>query len=285
MALERSDLAIAQPTLGITRARRATVRRAAALVARLYFDVSYGLLTGSVAGRRILALAADGNDPVHGYFTVQDREALLDDLDLRPGERLLDLGCGIGGIALELHRRSGAEITGVDISARAVSAATRRAQRAGVAGSVAFVAGDLARPPSVGAASAYAVDSLMFVPDLAGTLRGIGDVLGHDGRLFATLLVAGHHAEARLRHSLQAAGARVERLDDVTSALGARNRIRVGAARAVRLGGPMTPRGRLAIRLVLGEEALLGWLIANNQVSRWRFVVRYERGKATRARG
>jgi SAM-dependent methyltransferase len=245
------------------------------LVARVYFDISYTLLTGSVSGRRLLALAGVGGGPVHGYVTSQDLDVLLADLDPVPGIRLLDLGSGVGGVAIELHRRSGAEILGVDGSRKAVAAANAFARRAHVAPSVKFVAGDLARPPHVGATSAYAIDSLMFVPDLVGVIQGIGDVLGPGGRLFATLLVFGSGAEDRLRRSLTAAGAQIERLDDVTPALADRNHARAVAAVAHRRGGTTSLRGCLAMRLVSAEEALIRTLIANGRVSRWRFVVHF----------
>jgi len=259
----------------VARARRAIIRDAVGLIARVYFDVSYGLLTGSVAGRRLLALPAAGDEPVHGYFTSQDRDVLLADLDPAPGTRLLDLGCGVGGIAVDLHRRSGAEILGVDVSWRAVSAATARARRAGVDSSVVFLVGDLTRPPRLGAASAYAIDSLMFVPDLGLAIRGIGDVLGSGGRLVATLLVFGSGAEARLRRSIEAAGADVLRLEDVTRALADRSRARADAADAIRQDGTASLRGSLAARLVGAEEALIGTLVADGRVGRWRFVVRF----------
>ncbi len=247
----------------------------AAALARVYFEVSYELLVGSIAGRRFLVLTAAGGAPAHGYLTSGDLEALLTDLDPAPGDRVLDLGCGIGGVALEVHRRSGARVIGIDASRRAVAEATIRAQRAGLDASVTFLAGDLSRPPRVGLASAYAIDSLMFVPDLAQAIRGIDQVIGPDGRLFATLLVVGSGGGDRLRRSLRAANARVERLDDVTTALGQSSRRRADVARALLCEGSATPRGRLAMRLILGEEALVQRFAARGRVSRWRFSIRH----------
>ena len=255
--------------------RRATIHAVTGLVARVYFDISYGLLAGSVAGRRLLALPAAGGGPVHGYLTSEDVDALLADLDPARGDQLLDLGSGLGGIAIELHRRTGAGILGIDISGQAVSAATARARSAGVDDSVGFLTGDLARPPRIGATSAYAIDSLMFVPDLAGALQGIGNVLGPGGRLFATLLVAGPGAEVRLRRVIRAAGADVERLDDVTLALAGRSRARAEAATLLQRDETASRRGRLAMRFVMTEEGLVQARISTGRLSRWRFVVRY----------
>ena len=257
----------------IAKARSTFVHAIVGRVVRLYFDTSYRLLTGSDAGRRLLAHGAVGLGPFHGYFTVDDRDVLLADLAPRPDDRLLDLGCGIGGIAIELHRRSGVKILGVDISPEAVLGATARARRAGIEGSVQFLTGDLARPPLVGATRAYAVDSLMFIPDLVGALRGIGMALGTNGRLFATLLILGSRAEARLRGTLQAVGGDVVRLEDVTPALAESSRARAGAAAALRRDGRTSRRGGLAMRLVIAEETVIGALVKNGRVTRWRFVV------------
>src|SRR4051794_10485019 len=49
---------------------------------------------------------------------------------LAPGERVLDLGCGTGNVAL-LMARAGATVTGVDPSERLVSVARERVPDAG----------------------------------------------------------------------------------------------------------------------------------------------------------
>ena len=66
--------------------------------------------------------------------TVQEIDFLVDALDLRPGARVLDAGCGPGRHALELARR-GIAVTGVDLSpdfvarARAAAAPQLRSPR------------------------------------------------------------------------------------------------------------------------------------------------------------
>ncbi len=37
---------------------------------------------------------------------------------IRPGERVLDVGCGIGALAFDVARRAGASVVGIDLSAR-----------------------------------------------------------------------------------------------------------------------------------------------------------------------
>lgn len=255
-------------------ARQVLIHGAVIRATRTYFDLSYALLEGSLVGRRMLASTATGRAPVHGYFTPEDSAVLLADLHPGPGIRLLDLGCGIGGIAIDLHRRSGAQILGVDVSPRAIAAAKARARQAGVDGAVEFLTGDLSRPPRVGATGAYAVDSLMFAADLGQALRGIGDALESGGRLYATLLVFGSGSETRLPRTIRAAGAQIERLDNVTSALARTSRARADAA-ASQQQAATSLRGRLALHLVIAEEGLIRVLLADGRVSRWRLTVQY----------
>ncbi|PAX07591.1 SAM-dependent methyltransferase [Sphingomonas lenta] len=57
---------------------------------------------------------------------------------LEPGMRVLDIGCGWGGLALYLHRKTGAEVLGVTLSTEQLAVARSRAEAAGVADKVRF---------------------------------------------------------------------------------------------------------------------------------------------------
>jgi cyclopropane-fatty-acyl-phospholipid synthase len=77
-----------------------------------------------------------------GYFETGDedidraQEAKLDHicrkLRLQPGERLLDIGCGWGGLAIHAAQRYGAQVLGVTLSERQVDEARRRVEAAGL---------------------------------------------------------------------------------------------------------------------------------------------------------
>ncbi len=56
----------------------------------------------------------------------------------RPGLRVLDIGCGWGGLALHLAAQSGAQVTGITLSEEQIKVARERAQRAGLADRVKF---------------------------------------------------------------------------------------------------------------------------------------------------
>jgi cyclopropane-fatty-acyl-phospholipid synthase len=57
---------------------------------------------------------------------------------LEPGMRVLDIGCGWGGLALYLHAKTGAEVLGVTLSTEQLAVARARAEAAGVADKVRF---------------------------------------------------------------------------------------------------------------------------------------------------
>ncbi|MBR0553234.1 cyclopropane-fatty-acyl-phospholipid synthase family protein [Stakelama marina] len=59
-------------------------------------------------------------------------------LALEPGMRVLDIGCGWGGMALYLHEKFGVDVCGITLSEEQVKVARRRAEQAGVDGHVRF---------------------------------------------------------------------------------------------------------------------------------------------------
>lgn len=59
-------------------------------------------------------------------------------LRLEPGQRVLDIGCGWGGMALYLNRHFGVDVTGITLSTEQLALARRRAEAAGVADKVRF---------------------------------------------------------------------------------------------------------------------------------------------------
>lgn len=59
-------------------------------------------------------------------------------LMLEPGMKVLDIGCGWGGLALSLARDHGVHVTGITLSTNQHRLATERAERAGLSGQVDF---------------------------------------------------------------------------------------------------------------------------------------------------
>lgn len=76
--------------------------------------------------------------PMYDLLTKQTgidraRSALLQQAELRPGQQVLDVGCGTGTLAVMLKRQHPEiEVIGLDPDPKALALARRKAQRAGV---------------------------------------------------------------------------------------------------------------------------------------------------------
>jgi cyclopropane-fatty-acyl-phospholipid synthase len=83
-----------------------------------------------------------------GYFPTPDtgleeaqrakKAHIAAKLDLRPGQRVLDIGCGWGGLALYLHRIADVDVLGITLSEEQLAVARQRAEAAGVGDRVTF---------------------------------------------------------------------------------------------------------------------------------------------------
>ncbi|MEQ8257105.1 MAG: cyclopropane-fatty-acyl-phospholipid synthase family protein [Roseovarius confluentis] len=107
---------------------------------------------------------------------------IADKLLLKPGMRVLDIGCGWGGMALTLARDYGAEVVGVTLSKEQHALATRRAAEAGLSDKVKFhlmdyrsVTGTFDRIVSVG------MFEHVGVPHYREYFRTVHDLLAEDG--------------------------------------------------------------------------------------------------------
>ena len=79
-------------------------------------------------------------DPANTLEQAQeDKKAhIAAKLHLKPGQRVLDIGCGWGGMALYLNRVADVDVLGVTLSEEQLKVARQRAERAGVADRVKF---------------------------------------------------------------------------------------------------------------------------------------------------
>jgi cyclopropane-fatty-acyl-phospholipid synthase len=79
-------------------------------------------------------------DPANSLEQAQlDKKAhIAAKLDLKPGQRVLDIGCGWGGMALYMNRVAGVEVLGITLSEEQIRTARARAEAAGVADKVRF---------------------------------------------------------------------------------------------------------------------------------------------------
>lgn len=109
---------------------------------------------------------------------------LLGALDLAPGHRVLDVGCGTGNPALEIARWIGpkGKVVGLDVAGSMLEVARRRARLLGLR-NVAFRRGDVARLPAGErfdrACSRF---GLMFADDVPRSLANVRRALKPGGR-------------------------------------------------------------------------------------------------------
>lgn len=77
------------------------------------------------------------------------RSAVIEALDVKPGMRLLELGCGSGRLAIEIKRlHPAAAIDALELDRGMIGRARRNAERAGV--DIRFHQANIVRPPALG---------------------------------------------------------------------------------------------------------------------------------------
>lgn len=111
--------------------------------------------------------------------------ALSEAVALRPGERVLDVGCGSGATSIAAAQQVGADgaVTGIDVSPPLLDLARRRAAQAGTR--IEFVQGDAQTYPFAPSAfdALISRNGLMFFDDPVAAFRNLATTLEPTGRL------------------------------------------------------------------------------------------------------
>lgn len=150
-----------------------------------YYDAITAMAVNHPAGALALHYGLYGSD------TRTDREALLranrilvEGCDLRAGQTVLDVGCGVGGLAIWLAQEYGVRVVGLTNCEPHVSVAAEQARQQGVGDQVEFHHGDLMRLPFPDARFDAVVnhESYCYAPDKLAYLRGVRRVLKPGGR-------------------------------------------------------------------------------------------------------
>ena len=153
------------------------------------------------------------------------RERLLDPARLRPGESVLDVGCGTGTLAIAAKHRVGAagSVYGIDASPAMIARASNKAKKAGA--EIAFETG-LAESLPLPDARFDVVLSTVMLHHLPGKARQQGvremrRVLKPGGRLLAVDFAGGSgHGRGPLAHFHRHGHVKPRELDDLVSAAG-----------------------------------------------------------------
>lgn len=104
-----------------------------------HYDLSAGLYDLFLDEDRQYSCAyfRSPDDPLD-QAQVQKKAHIAAKLRLQPGMRVLDIGCGWGGMALTLAREHGARVLGITLSQEQLAIARQRAEAAGLADRVSF---------------------------------------------------------------------------------------------------------------------------------------------------
>lgn len=108
-----------------------------------HYDLDYDLYS-SFLDRELYYSCAYFNDQGHeeemSLEAAQQAKCahIAAKLDLKPGSRVLDIGCGWGSLALDLARRFDAKVTGITLSQEQLKVAQQRAQERGLDKQVEF---------------------------------------------------------------------------------------------------------------------------------------------------
>ncbi len=153
-----------------------------------------GDLAGGLSAEQVKACCASGysSDIVslllgpsyHPGGTALTRR-LLDHLDVRAGDRIVDVACGVGTTSLLAAREYGAIVDGVDLSGANVKLATGTAATTGLSDRARFHPGDAESLPLAGESADVVVCecALCTFPDKATAVREMTRVLRPGGRL------------------------------------------------------------------------------------------------------
>ncbi|WP_051466661.1 methyltransferase domain-containing protein [Actinomadura oligospora] len=127
----------------------------------------------------------ENDDRSFDEAAVEMTAEMIRRLDPKPGDRVLDVGCGNGTPALQLARACEVEVLGISVSERQVARANERARAEGVADRVSFQVVNAMDLPFEAASfdGAWALESMLHMPDKVQVLSEVARVVRPGGRV------------------------------------------------------------------------------------------------------
>jgi SAM-dependent methyltransferase len=121
------------------------------------------------------------------FAPIPDIARLCDTLDLRAGDRFVDLACGAGGPGAWIAHETNGVLVGVDLSRIGLNVAAERANTHKLANAI-FIVGTADHLPLADgcAVGAMSLDSLQYVPDKRATFSEVARTLVPGGRFAFT---------------------------------------------------------------------------------------------------
>jgi len=128
---------------------------------------------------------SDATTRGHAASLLNMNRVLADHAGIRPGQRVLDAGCGVGGSSLWLAEQRGAAVVGITPVASQVARARRFATARRLADRAVFEQADYTGTPFPDASFdvVWALESLCHAPDKAAFYREAARLLRPGGRL------------------------------------------------------------------------------------------------------
>ena len=120
-----------------------------------------------------------------GQFSMVDQEQIekmLSILNLTQNDKVLDLGCGLGKITEYIHKKTQAQMVGIDLASKAIELANERNRDNN--NNLIFKHDDINNPnfPNSIFDVIISIDTLYFVEDLFNTLNNLKRILKPSGR-------------------------------------------------------------------------------------------------------
>jgi 2-polyprenyl-3-methyl-5-hydroxy-6-metoxy-1,4-benzoquinol methylase len=153
-----------------------------------HYDAVYGDFTAELS--RDIRRDAFGEDiGQNSWLTAREQDMFIPWLNLGPGKRLLDVGCGAGGPALRMASKTSCSVTGIDMHRSAIRTANALAAEMGLDQQAEFRIGDAMRRLSYSEGTFDAItciDAINHLPDRQPLITDWCRILKPGGRLLFT---------------------------------------------------------------------------------------------------